>query len=45
MANLLCMVRDVSYSEEDLTFISTSTIRNNLASKKISNWICIYVLR
>ena len=28
------MVKDVSYSEEDLTFILTSTIGNNLASKK-----------
>lgn len=34
MVNLLCMVKDVSYSEEDLTFILTSTIGNNLASKK-----------
>lgn len=32
--NLLCMVKDVSYSEEDLNFILTSTIGNNLASKK-----------
>ena len=28
------MVKDVSYSEEDLNFILTSTIGNNLASKK-----------
>lgn len=34
MVNLLCMVKDVSYSEEDVTFILTSTIGNNLASKK-----------
>lgn len=34
MVNLLCMVKDVSYSEEDLTFILTSTIGNNFASKK-----------
>lgn len=34
MVNLLCMVKDVSYSEEDLNFILTSTIGNNLASKK-----------
>ena len=32
--NLLCMVKDVSYSEEDLNFILTSTTGNNLASKK-----------
>ena len=34
MVNLLCMVKDISYSEEDLNFILTSTIGNNLASKK-----------
>lgn len=34
MVNLLCMVKDVSYSEEDVTFILTSTIGNNLPSKK-----------
>ena len=34
MVNLLCMVKDVSYSEEDLNFTLTSTIGNNLASKK-----------
>ena len=34
MMNLLCMVKDVSYSEEDLNFTLTSTIGNNLASKK-----------
>ena len=34
MVNLLCIVKDVSYSEEDLNFILTSTIGNNLASKK-----------
>ena len=28
------MVKDVSYSEEDLNFTLTSTIGNNLASKK-----------
>ena len=46
MVNLLCMVKDVSYSEEDLNFILTSTIGNNLASKKKkkSNWIYIHVL-
>ena len=40
------MVKDVSYPEEDLTFILTSTIGNNLASKKKkkSNWIYIHVL-
>ena len=39
MVNLLCMVKDVSYSEEDLNFILTSTIENNLASKKKKNQI------
>ena len=34
MVNLLCMVKDVSYSEEDLNFTLTSTIGNNLASRK-----------
>ena len=34
MVNLLCMVKDVSYSEEDLNLILTSTIGDNLASKK-----------
>lgn len=28
------MVKDISYSEEDLNFILTSTIGNKLASKK-----------
>ena len=48
MVNLLCMVKDVSYSEEDLNFTLTSTIGNNLASKKKkkkkSYWIYIHVL-
>ena len=32
------MVKDVSYSEEDLIFILTSMIGNNLASKKKKNF-------
>lgn len=42
MVNLLCMVKDISYSEEDLNFILTSTIGNNLASKKKKKKISTY---
>ena len=42
MVNLLCMVKDISYSEEDLNFILTSTIGNNLASKKKNIYISTY---